>query len=547
MMAMEADGELGFSGPSQAIGPYLQAVKRHWRLVALITVIAVVIAGRTAERAGQTYSATASILVTPLPEGDSGFVGIGTVVDTGDPARTIQTAAALIDTPEAARRAAALLGKPWTEGSVSKAVTVNPLGASDVLAVAAQASTPPAAQRVANAFAQGSISYRADVVQGQIQSSIRQLQARLAQLGSASSSSAEAGALATALEQLRAVQGTNREPTMSVSQTAGAATSNGASKALILLLALLGGIAIGSIAALALETFSRPVRDREEIASLYPLPVLAAIPEVPGRRKEVGTPPWTLPAYAFEQLRMLRVQLSLSDRGPVIMVTSAGAGDGKTTVAAALAAAFAEADRSVLLMDMDLRKPELTRLLGAGAAMAQGTGQAPTGVPVDVPLLPGVRLVRAPNVDLSQFERMMHGLPLVLAQARKSADVVIIDVSPVGEVSEALRIAAMCDQVLFVARPRHTDRRRLVLARDLLRRAGIPPVGIVLVGKETGLPKGHNSYAYEMRPVSANMPVTANGPVTGNGPVSANGGSTAEPPTQAPPLEPDAAASFDID
>lgn len=505
MSGMGADGDLGFSARNDAIGPYLQAIYRHWRLVLLVAVLAVLIAGFTAQRAGQTYSASASILVTPLPQGDAGFVGIATVVETGDPARTVQTAAALIDTPEAGARAAELLGKPWTQGGVMTAVTVTPLGASDVLAITAQASSATAAQRVANAFAQGAIAYRASVVQGQIQASITQLQARLTQLGRAASASAEAGALATALEQLRAIQGTNREPTMSVSQTAGVATANGASKALILLLALIGGLAVGSVAALALETFSRPVRDREEITKLFPLPVLAAIPEVPRSRKQVGTPPWALPPEVFEQLRMLRVQLSLSNAGPVIMVTSAGAGDGKTAVAAALAAAFAEADRAVLLMDLDLRKPELADLLEVDKAVVNGAGrQAETAAPIDVPRLPGVRLMRAPAGALGQLERLMDRLPLVLAEARKSADVVIIDVAPVGEVSEALRLAPLCDQVVFVARPRHTDRRRLVLARDLLARAGAVPVGMVLVGKETGLPKGHHSYAYEMSPASAN-------------------------------------------
>jgi Mrp family chromosome partitioning ATPase len=469
-------------------------------LVLLVTVLAVLVTGFTLSRASASYTTEASILVSPLPEGSSGFVGIGTVVDTGDPARTVQTAAALIDTPNAAAVTAQKLGRPWTTDGVMNAVNVEPRGASDVLAVSGTAATAAQAQRVANSFAVNSVRYRATVVQAQIGASIKALEARLTQLRTSSANAAETSALATAVEQLRAVQGTGNEPTMSVSQTAQLPSSpNGASKPLVLLLALLGGFALGSVAAVGLETFSRPVRDREEIQSLYPIPILAALPPVGTRRRSSrGTAPWVLPAAAFEQLRMLRVQISLSTLGPVIMVTSAGAGDGKTTVAAALAAAFAEADQSVIMLDLDLRKPDLSKLLEVEQATS---GRSPLGVPLPVPKLPGVQVFPIPRGDMATVEALVQRLPLLIAQARRTADYVIVDTAPVGEVSEALRVATICDQIVFVARPRQTDRRRLIMARDLLDRAGFSPVGMVLVGKETGLPKGDQGYGYAMTPM----------------------------------------------
>ena len=94
--------------------------------MAVVTVLAGVIAGYTASHGGKTYQASSSILVSPLPEGQSSTLGIGTVVDTGDPARTIQTAAALIDTQQAAQAAAKILGNGWTAGAVKSAVGVSP-------------------------------------------------------------------------------------------------------------------------------------------------------------------------------------------------------------------------------------------------------------------------------------------------------------------------------------------------------------------------------------------------------------------------------------
>jgi hypothetical protein len=63
------------------------------------------------------------------------------------------------------------------------------------------------------------------------------------------------------------------------------------------------------------------------------------------------------------------------------------------------------------------------------------------------------------------------------------ADWVIVDTPPIGEVSDAIPIAAECDEVLLVVRPGHTDRARLILARDLLSRIDVIPAGTVLIGQ----------------------------------------------------------------
>jgi Mrp family chromosome partitioning ATPase len=179
------------------------------------------------------------------------------------------------------------------------------------------------------------------------------------------------------------------------------------------------------------------------------------------------------------------------------MVTSAGAGDGKTTVAAALAAAFAEVNEEVVLMDLDMRRPELTRLLGPNPTVdgrEHANGAADGTVPVRP--LPGVKLIPAPKGDLAKLETIIKMLPAQIAQAKRKGACVIIDTAPVGEVSEALRIAAVSDQVVVVARPRHTDRRRLRMARDLLERAHAPTVGMVLVAEDASMVGGDYGYGY---------------------------------------------------
>ncbi|HEY6398996.1 MAG TPA: CpsD/CapB family tyrosine-protein kinase, partial [Solirubrobacteraceae bacterium] len=398
----------------------------------------------------------------------------------------------------AAALAAKVVGHGFTPGRILSTVSVTPRGASDVLAVTATASSPTDAARIANAFAAGAVTYRAGVVQHQIAVELASLQARLAAL-KGPSSSPEAAALAATVAQLQSVQGSGREPTMSVSQTAQTpSAATGPATWLIVALALAGGLVLGGVGALALETFTRPIHEVDELTSLYPLPVLASIPVMRGwRRRDFG--PSSFSPRAFEQIRMLRVQLSLRDAGSVIMLTSAGAGDGKTTVAAALAAAFSEVEEDVILIDLDLRKRDLGRLLGVPEPRGESPHASERLVPVAIPGLSHVRVIPAPKGDLATYEAFIRRLPEVLEQARNAASYVILDTAPVGEVSETLRISQMCDQVVVVVRPRHTERRRISIARDLLERANAPTVGMVVVGEETG---GGGYYGYGYSPAT---------------------------------------------
>jgi Mrp family chromosome partitioning ATPase/uncharacterized protein involved in exopolysaccharide biosynthesis len=479
----------------QAFAPYLRAVKRHWMLIAALTLLAGAAALVTVARSHPSYQATASILVTPLPEGDPNFLGIGVVLDTGDPARTVQTAAALVQSPGAAALTAQKLGRHWTATSVENAVSVTPLGQSDVLAVSATASSAAEAARVANTYATQAIAYRAQIVQRNIRNELSTLQARLNALAkSGASTSSQASDLAGRMGELRAAQTGGGDPSLSVSQAATVPSSPGGTPHwVVVLLALIGGFAVGSVAALGIDFFGRPLRDEDELAELVPAPVLATVPRL-RHRGDSPLSPAEFPPAAFEQIRMLRVQLEMGGDSPVVAVTSAGAGDGKTTLVAALAAAFSESGRRAMVIDLDFRRPSLARTLGVELAppvRVEHDGP-PAGGLIDVPNLPHVQLLPLPVGSPETIDEVMTRLPVVLAQAQRVVDCVIIDTAPIGVVSETLRIASMAETVVFVARPGHTDRRRLLRARDLLARAGIRLAGLVLIGQS--LPGSYGGY-----------------------------------------------------
>ncbi len=486
------------SAPEPALGPYLRALRRHWLLISAITVLCGAVAGATVVRSSRTYQATATVLVSPLDQGDANFVNTGVVLETGEPVRTVQTAGALIDSLPAAQATAAKMGRGWSTNQVQSAVSVTPLGQSDVLNVTAQAGSAAQAVRLANTFAQAAVGYRASIVQHNIEAQLRELNNHLNFLGGGGIGNVSlAQQLATRIAALRAAQVGSGDPTLSVSGLARTASTTGAPRWLIVLLALIGGFAIGSVAALAVDFFNRRVRDVDEIKALFPVPVLAALPQLGGGGGGGVLRPDKFTPAAFEQIRMLRVQLASRKRAPVIMLTSAGAGDGKTTLAAALAAAFAETGEQVILMDLDMRKPEIARIFGLKArrsvSLADGVLEE---LLVDVPDMPRVRVLPAPRGDVALFSTLLARLPKLLDEAESKAGHVIIDAAPVGVVSESLEVAKVCDQVVVAVRPGHTDRQRLSLTNDLLTRASAPVVGVVVIGQSAATTDDVYSYGY---------------------------------------------------
>jgi len=131
--------------------PFVRAARAHPLVVALVVLAAAatsiaLLKARTAE-----YEATAQILVTPTSN-DGVFAGLPVVTNSSaDPARTLQTATTILQSPAAAAAAARTLRGGWTAASVGRAVDVQPQGESDIVAVTGKASDGPTARRVASA------------------------------------------------------------------------------------------------------------------------------------------------------------------------------------------------------------------------------------------------------------------------------------------------------------------------------------------------------------------------------------------------------------
>jgi succinoglycan biosynthesis transport protein ExoP len=182
-----------------------------------------------------------------------------------------------------------------------------------------------------------------------------------------------------------------------------------------------------------------------------------------------------------------RLSVEKNRSGRVIVLTSPEAGDGKTTVAVNLAVALAQIGRKVVLVDGDLRKPQLHTILGESpeAGLDVLLEEAENTVLQDGSLretaIPNLRVILTQPVR-EGISRKLHSprMRSLLQQLRRDFDVVIIDSPPMQDISDARVLGWLGDGVLLVFRAGKTTRQAAMAAHDCLTQDGIQVLGTIL-------------------------------------------------------------------
>jgi capsular exopolysaccharide synthesis family protein len=288
-------------------------------------------------------------------------------------------------------------------------------------------------------------------------------------------------------------------------------------------LGVLAGFVFAIMAAFLCEYFDNSVKSSDEVEELLQIPALAMIPNfalarrsrqlaygVAGDGNRAGSngsgttgasngfggelvvfrEPRSPAAEAFRTLRTA-ILFSAPDAPPkVILVTSAGASEGKTVSSLNLASSLAEAGSRVLLLDGDLRRPGCHRAFGLENDRGLSNylaGQADLGGVIHALDAPRLFFVpagpAAPNpAELVGSARMRE----TLEELRGAYDFIILDSPPVLPVTDAVVLAREADGVVLVVKGDDTPRELVRRARDLLMQANTHLLGAVVNNVDVG-------------------------------------------------------------
>ena len=253
------------------------------------------------------------------------------------------------------------------------------------------------------------------------------------------------------------------------------------------LLAVVAGILLAAGAVFAVNTFDDTIKNPDEIRRKFDLPILGMIVrhESPSDKPSALAAPRSPTAEAFRSLRT-NITFAAVDR-PLrrIMVTSPTPKDGKTTVSSNLAVVLAQGEKRVVLIDADLRLPQIHRKFGLNNRIGLTdlfvqSLDALAGV-VNFVYTPHLAVITSGRLPPNPAELLTsQKMTKILERLNQNFDLVVIDTPPVLTVTDAAALAPAVDGVILVAKPGRTKLGAFQQSLEQLRAVGACVLGVVL-------------------------------------------------------------------
>src|SRR3974390_1934426 len=291
--------------------------------------------------------------------------------------------------------------------------------------------------------------------------------------------------------------------------------------ALAIVVGLVGGIGL----ALLREYLDNTVKTPDDVETLARLPSLAVVPTFSddavvtkrawllkgassnGSKKRMELVAHHLPkSQMSEAFRALRTALLLSQAGhppQVILVSSALPREGKTTAASNLAVTLAQLGDKTVILDADLRKPGVGRLLSLEADKHAGLSSYLAGVStldlviVPHPAIPNLAAIPSGPLPPNPADLLSsHKLAEAIAELRKKYEFVVIDSPPIMAATDAVILSVQADGVLLVVRSGETPKEAFTRTRDLSTSVKSHLLGVVLNAVDASAPDYYYSYRY---------------------------------------------------
>jgi capsular exopolysaccharide synthesis family protein len=266
------------------------------------------------------------------------------------------------------------------------------------------------------------------------------------------------------------------------------------------------GLLLGLGLAFLRENLDDSVKHPDEIEKQYGLPLLGLIPLAKkGSDKQVAALVHDDPRGQFaEAYRSMRtaLQFSTHEGAPrLLMVTSCGKQEGKTTTAIALAINFAQLGKKVLLIDADMRKPSVHKMLmlpnevGLANFLA---GDPDAGALIQATKYDNVLALTAGPTSPDPVELLVGPRFLMLLDTarRLGVDHVVVDSPPLLGIADAVVLGNHVPHMVFAVKAGSTRRSAIKDSMRRLRHSGVVPMGVVFthVHAQHGVEYGYGSY-----------------------------------------------------
>lgn len=264
------------------------------------------------------------------------------------------------------------------------------------------------------------------------------------------------------------------------------------------------GLLLGLGMAFLLDYLDTSIRDEDELAAATGLPTLAVIPELvlpkddPRGFVVTRDDPHSPGAEGYRTLRTALQFLAIDRTLRVIEFTSPHPSEGKTTTAINLAVAAARGGQRVVLVDCDLRKPQvhnyfgLPNDLGFTSVLLRKSSLQDAVQPVDDE--PKLHVLSSGPTPPNPSELLAGDrTQTILDSLGAAADLVVIDSPPVLPVVDAVVLSGVVDGVIVVAASGSTDRRTMAKTMDRFNQVDAPVLGTVLNRYE---PNRSDDYSY---------------------------------------------------
>lgn len=478
---------------------YLQILRRRRRLVLAATLACVLGALAVSLRMAPVYEGIAEVEAIPpqLTSNQGGLVANVSPTWARTQVQLIRSHSVLS------------LAKETTGASsvdqMRKSLEVDLVTGTDIVEISVERNSPREAAQWANGIAEAYIAYRREQAVQQTEransrltSRIRSIEEELEELRDDPDEEGRASALRmqqTALESqlLQVPHGEAANLGAANIITPAVENEDPVRPSIPLILAIAGvlGLLIGSAAALIRENLDDRLSTSEEIEANLEVAALGYIPLVKGWAESEGhriADDDAVSVGAAEAYRTLAVNiLAASHEKPgTILVTSATPDAGKSTTSANLAAVMAQAGHKVILVGGDLRKPSIHKFFGMtnknGVVDVVRSDIFPSDL-LQQNTIPNLRLIPAGDTEVNPTEILGSPRFAEFLETLKSvSDVVIIDSTPILGLGDASVLASKVDSVLLVVNMADAGARQLTLASRQIAKAGGRLMGCVVIG-----------------------------------------------------------------